>query len=173
MRLHADPAGPGGLLLVREVLEPELLAALQLYVRAQLASGGLRWEDWGQRHVRNDDPIVGLVHRALVPAVEALLQRAVKPSYSFLACYGEGGGVPPHLDREQCRYTLDLCLEDAGGGGPWPLWVEGRPIAFTTNQALLYFGCEQTHHREPKPAGKTAHLAFLHYVDADFAGSLQ
>ena len=173
MHLLAEPAGPGGLLLVRDVLDGDLLAALQLYVRAQLSAGGLRWEEWGQRHVRNDDPIVGLVHRALRPGVEALLGRPIRPSYSFLACYGDQGGVPPHLDREQCRYTLDLCIEDGGGGAPWPLWVEGRPYPFTTNQGLLYFGCEQSHHRDPKPAGKTSHLAFLHYVDADFAGSLR
>jgi hypothetical protein len=158
--------------LLRAVLEPEVLRSLQLHARRLRDGGGLRWEEWGQRHVRHDDPALQEVHRDLTARVQQEVGRPLQPSYSFLACYGEGGRVPAHRDRAQCRYTLDLCLEDGGFGEPWPLFVEDRAYLFRTNEALLYHGCEQVHHRLEKPPGTVAHLVFFHFVDAGFAGRL-
>jgi hypothetical protein len=156
---------------LRDVLEPDLLASLQRHARTLLA-GGLRWEEWGGRHVRHNDPLLRSVHAALTPRVEAMAERPLKPSYSFLACYGEGGRVPAHRDRIQCRYTLDLCLEDGGYGEPWPLFIEDRAYVCAANEALLYLGYDQVHYRLEKPPGTVAHLVFFHFVDAGFAGSL-
>jgi hypothetical protein len=159
--------------LLRAVLEPARLASLQLHVRRLRDGGGMRWEEWGQRQVRHNDPLLLPVHRALTARVEQAVGRPLKPSYSFVACYGEGGRVPAHRDRAQCRYTLDLCLEDGGYGEPWPLFVEDRAYLFRANEALLYRGCEQLHHRLEKPPGTVAHLVFFHFVDADFAEPLE
>lgn len=152
------------------VLDAALFDSFQLYVRALAASGRMRWEDWGRRHVRNDDPFAGLVHRELTPRVQAALRRAVKPSYSFLACYGEEGTLPAHRDREQCRYTFDLCLEN-GPARPWPLYVAGRAYPMKANEGLLYHGCELTHSRRGRPSA-AVHIALFHFVDADFEGEL-
>jgi hypothetical protein len=158
--------------LLRDVLEPPRLASLQRHVRALLDEGGLRWEEWGRRHVRHNDPLIRTVHATLTPRVEAAVGRSLKPSYSFLACYGEGGRVPAHRDRAQCRYTLDLCLEEGGYGEPWPLFVDDQAYLFRTNEALLYLGCDQVHHRLEKPPDTTARLVFFHFVDADDTGPL-
>lgn len=155
------------------LLEPALFASLQLYVRALARTEALVWEEWGQRRIRHNDPLAALIHRDLAPRVEALVERPIKPSYSFLACYGEGGHVPAHRDRAQCRYTLDLCVEDGGFGEPWPLFVEDRAYVFGPNEALLYLGCDQTHYRQARPAGSPASLVFFHFVDADFTGPLE
>ena len=157
---------------LHRVLEPALLADLQRHARSLLDAGALRWEEWGRRHVRHNDPRLRQVHAALTPDVEAIMGGALTPSYSFLACYAEGGRVPAHRDRAQCRYTLDLCLEDGGYGEPWPLFVEDRAYVLGANEALLYQGCDQVHHRLEKPPGTIAHLVFFHFVDAGFTGPL-
>ena len=152
------------------LLSPPLFSAFQLYVRELARSEALSWEEWGRRHIRHNDPIAVLLHEKLTPHVQQVVGREVKPSYVFMACYAEGGRVPPHRDREQCRYTLDLCVTQEGP--PWPLYVEGRPYVLAPNEALVYRGSEQTHHRDEKPAATVAHLAFFHFVDATFAGPL-
>lgn len=156
----------------REILPPALHESLRLYVRALRDGDCLTWEDWGKRWIRHDDPLFVLVHRTLTPLVSATVGREVKPSYVFLAVYGEGGAVPRHRDREQCRYTLDVCLEDEGGEAPWPLLIEGEPVHLRSNDAVLYFGIDQDHWREPKPAAKNSILAFFHFVDGEYAGTL-
>jgi hypothetical protein len=153
------------------LLEPALFDAFRLYVRALARTEALSWEEWGQRRIRHNDPLAALIHPTLTQRVEEAMGVPVKPSYCFLACYGPGGRVPAHRDRIQCRYTLDLCLED-GQTEPWPLFIEERAYLFAPNEALLYMGGELTHHRLEKPAGSDAHLVFFHFVDADFEGPL-
>ncbi len=166
-----EDGSPGGRVrLLREVLEPGLFQAFQLYVRALSKTSVMQWEDWGHRLTRHNDPFAVLIHEKLSTMVSEIARRPVKKSYVYLACYGEGGVVPDHVDRVQCKYTLDLCLEDSGP--PWPLVVDGRPYVFGENEGLFYLGIEQPHHRVVKPEGKTAHLAFFHFVDADFSGTL-
>jgi hypothetical protein len=156
---------------LRGVLPPALFSAFQFYVGSLSRTEAMHWEDWGRRRVRHNDPFAVLLHEKMAPHVEDVVARRVKPSYTFLACYGEGGRVPPHRDREQCRYTLDLCV--AHEGPEWPLHVEGRPYVLAENEALVYRGSELSHHREPKPERTLAHLAFFHFVDLDYAGPLE
>jgi hypothetical protein len=156
--------------ILHGVLPPPLFSAFQLYVRELARTEALSWEEWGRRHVRHNDPIAVLLHEKLVEQVEQVVGRKVKPSYVFLACYADGGRVPPHRDRAQCQYTLDLCV--AHDGPAWPLHVEGTPYVIAANDALVYRGCELTHHRDVKPAATLAHLAFFHFVDASFEGPL-
>jgi hypothetical protein len=157
--------------LVRGVLDPPLFESLRFYVAELARSGGLQWEEWGRRHIRHNDPFAVLVHGCLETRVRELLDREVKRSYAFLACYTrEGSGAPRHRDRAQCAYTLDLCLH--AEGPEWPLFVEDRPFVLAPNEALLYAGTEQEHHREPQPAGSRLHLVFFHFVDASWTGPL-
>ncbi len=165
----ADSAIPGPQLL-REVLPPALFSAFQFYLRQLSLTDAMSWEQWGHRRVRHNDPIARLLYDALTRPVEGVVGRVVKPSYVFLACYEEGGRVPPHRDREQCRYTLDLCVTQEGPA--WPLHVEGAPYFLAPNEALVYRGSELTHHREEKPSGTLAHLAFFHFVDVEYEGPL-
>jgi len=157
--------------ILRGVLDPPLFESFRLYTRALLDSGGMRWEEWGQRWIRHNDPLAQLLHEKVTPLVEAALRHPVRRSYVFMACYADGGFVPRHVDRAQCEYTLDLCLEDSGET-PWPLIVDGERRVVRPNEGLLYRGCVQEHHREPKPVGKVSHLVFFHLVDVDFDGPL-
>ncbi|MEO7919817.1 MAG: hypothetical protein ABIT01_10170 [Thermoanaerobaculia bacterium] len=157
--------------IFREVLDRALLESLQLYVRELTRSSLMRWEEWAQRLVRHNDPFVVLLHERVTPRVAEALGHPVKRSYCFLAAYGERATLPRHRDRPQCKYTLDLCIEDRGAGA-WPLQIDGRQIALSPNEALLYPGCELEHHRDEKPEGKISHLAFFHFVDVDFEGPL-
>lgn len=99
----------------------------------------------------------------------------VVPSYVFVSLYGPDGVCPPHTDRPQCRYTIDLCLDQ---DGTWPIYVEDKPYVLDRGDALYYSGSTMLHYRhpmadEPKETRPTfCNLAFFHFVPAGFMGPL-
>lgn len=156
----------------RHVLGTDLLEALQFYMRERARTPYMTVDTQSHRLARHNDPLAVLLHGQLTPSVQEELGVPIKPSYSFMASYLDGAVLKPHTDREQCKYTLDLCVEDSGGGGPWPLYVSDQEVLLESGDAVLYLGCEQAHYRNRKPDGKVANLIFFHFVDADFAGDL-
>lgn len=156
----------------REVLETPLLESFQFYVRELRRSERLGWEEWARRWFRHNDPIAVLVHERLTAQIERALGRPIKKSYCYLVCYAEGATLPRHIDRPQCEYTFDFCIEESTTEPPWPLMVGGEPFDLKTNEGLLYRGRDLEHYREEKPSGKLIHLVFFHFVDAAFEGSL-
>lgn len=60
------------------------------------------------------------VHAQLAEFASELFGEKVKPSYSFLSMYFDGGQCPLHIDRPQCRYTIDYLI-DQTGDEPWPI----------------------------------------------------
>ena len=100
-----------------------------------------------------------------------IFRQELKPSYSLLSMYGHDGVCPPHVDRPQCRFTIDLLVH---GGEDWPLYVEGWPCVLKPGEAVCYTG-EQVHYRNPMSEdsrAKFADLAFFHWVAKDWAGPL-
>jgi len=61
-------------------------------------------------------------HDALVPLACELFDEKVKPSYSYISNYHEGGRCPLHADRQMCRWTIDLLVAN-DTGNDWPLMV--------------------------------------------------
>ena len=154
-----------------KVLPPALFESFRFYVQERARTDYMEWDQRTRRVTRHNDPFAMLIHDTLTGLVQKHVGRPVKKSYVYMVSYQDGGVLPAHRDRAQCKYTLDLCVEDAGGG-PWPLYVDDREVILKPNQAVFYLGCDQLHYRKVKPAGKVSSLAFFHFVDVDFKGSL-
>src|SRR5262249_53384975 len=113
------------------------------------------------------------------PLMGAVVGRPIKPSYTYTACYESGSELPRHTDREQCEYSISLCIDfepEPNGATPWPLYLETPRGVAAVHQALgdglLYRGRLLPHYRfRLGPRCRSTSL-FLHYVDADFRGSL-
>ncbi len=166
---------------VGRLLHPFHVAALRRHYRHQLRTGKLRLGDSQspRRYVSYNDPVARFFHQLLTPAVSAFAGEAVKPSYVYLASYQEGATLPKHTDREQCEFSVTLCLDYAPEprhATPWPLYLHKKSGKVTVFQAigdaLLYRGCQLPHSREALPKGHTSTSIFFHYVREDFAGTL-
>ena len=90
-----------------------------------------------------------------------------------------GAILEKHTDREQCDFSVTLCLDyspEPRNATPWPLHLHKQSGKVTVFQAigdaLLYRGCQVPHSREPLPEGHTSTSIFFHYVREDFTGSL-
>ncbi len=163
------------------LIHPYHLAALRRYYRYLIRNGSLRLGD-GQaprRYVAHNEMVARFFHQQLTSVVTAIVGERVKPSYVYLGSYLGGEKLEKHTDREQCEFSISLCLdfspEPAGETG-WPLYLDTKAGKLTVHQAigdgLLYRGRELAHYRDPLPQGNTSTSVFFHYVREDFSGSL-
>jgi hypothetical protein len=67
-------------------------------------------------------PFFVSIHKQLTDFASEQFGEKVKPSYSFLSMYKEGGTCPLHIDRPQCRYTIDYLIRTTDPE-PWPIHI--------------------------------------------------
>jgi hypothetical protein len=170
-----------GYAAVGQLIHPFHIAALRRYYRHQVRTGKLKLGD-GQsprRYIAYNDPVARFFHQQLTTAVSAFAGEPVKPSYVYLAAYQAGAVLEKHTDREQCEFSVTLCLDYAPeprNATPWPLHLHNKLGKVTVFQAigdaLLYRGCQIQHSRDALPEGHTSTSIFFHYVREGFTGSL-
>ena len=94
----------------------------------------------------------------------------VKKTYVYVSMYDEGKGIcPGHKDRPQCKYTIDLCINQKE---PWAINVDGEDYFLNPGDALLYSGTDHWHYREKIQENNFCDLAFFHFVPINFEGEL-
>lgn len=155
---------------------------------------------FGRRYA-NDLPFFAEIHHQLAEYASTMFGEKVKPSYNFLSMYETGGQCPLHIDRPQCRYTIDYLIRQEGSKS-WPIRIADQmtddqladtQISFPEtdgehheivknnkwtecllkpNDAVCYSGTHAWHYRPTQSAGK-ADLVFFHFVPVSFDGSLQ
>jgi hypothetical protein len=122
----------------------------------------------------HDLPLLVELHngREFVNMASKFFGEDVKPSYSFLSMYGKDGVCPPHTDRRQCRYTIDICLSQ---DKPWPINIKGKEITLQEGEAVAYSGTTHHHYRRPmnEYGGTFCNLAFFHFVPVAYTGDLK
>lgn len=121
-------------------------------------------------------PLLKKLHAELAGKASEVFGEKVKPSYVFLSMYGDQGICPGHIDRPQCKYTIDLCVSQ---GKPWEIFVgddvndkQGKPYVLNEGDALCYSGTDQWHYRNRIESGNWINLAFFHFVPENFSEGL-
>jgi hypothetical protein len=157
------------------------IAALRRYYRYLIRTGAIRLGD-GQsprRYVAYNDPVARFFHRDIAATLSAVAGECLKPSYVYLASYLSGAELKKHTDREQCEFSVTLCLDfspEPALATPWPIRLDTPNGTVTVYQALgdglAYRGTRMPHYRFPLGEGQTSTSIFFHYVGSDFAGSL-
>jgi hypothetical protein len=170
-----------GFAVLPPLLTPTELSAVQAYYR-QLDQGGWLSFDRGTsgRKVINSDPVAQWLAEAALPLIERDAGEPLKPSYGLAALYGPGDALERHTDREMCELTVSLSIdhtpEGADGQCAWPITVHAPGGDIAIRQPLgggvVFRGRKLPHSRAALPAGARSQMVFLHYVAADYAGSL-
>lgn len=164
-------------------LTPAMTDILAAHYRTQVDSGAAQLSPGNiDRRQLHNDPAGRVVQRSLLPAVEALVGAPIKPSYSYASLYRQGATLPVHTDRQQCEYTLSLLIDHqplpANGISPWPIQLHTRSGAApvecfqSLGSGVLFRGRDLPHGRQTLPPDETCWTLLVHYVDADFSGSL-
>lgn len=178
---HAQAFRERNYVPLSNLIHPFNLAALRRYYRHQIRRGAIRLgdEQSPSRYVAHNEPVARFFHHQLANVVSAIAGEAVKPSYVYLASYLGGAELKKHTDREQCEFSVTLCLDfspEPELATPWPIRVDTSEGTAAVYQALgdglVYRGTKVPHYRNALAAGRTSTSIFFHYVPADFAGPL-
>lgn len=163
------------------LIHPFHVAALRRYYRYLIRTGAIHLGD-GQsahRYVAYNERVARFFHHFLAPALSAIAGEPLKPSYVYMASYRSGAELKKHTDREQCDFSITLCLDfspEPAFQTPWPIRLDTPGGTVTVFQALgdglAYRGIRLPHYRESLGEGQTSTSIFFHYVKADFTGSL-
>lgn len=163
------------------LIHPFNLAALRRYYRHAIRRGAIRLGDEHvpRRYVAHNESVARFFHHQIGNVVSAIVGERVKPSYVYLASYLSGAELKKHTDREQCEFSVTLCLDfspEPQLATSWPICVdtrEGRAAVYQAlGDALLYRGTRVPHYRSILAEGFTSTSIFFHYVPANFAGPL-
>lgn len=166
---------------LRRLIHPFHVAALRRYYRHRIRSGAIRLGDdqSSRRYVVHNEPVARFFHHQLSRVVSAVAGQPVKPSYVYLASYLGGAVLKKHTDREQCEFSVTLCLDfspEPDFATPWPIRLETPQGTAAVYQALgdglLYRGTKVPHFRGALGGGFTSTSIFFHYVPQDFTGTL-
>jgi hypothetical protein len=157
------------------------VGALRRYYRHHVRAGSytLGDEQVRLRHVAHNDGVAAFFHCQLTHAVTDIAGTIVRPSYSYLAAYESGASLDRHTDREQCEYSITMCIDatpEPDHQAPWPIQLDVADGALriwqNIGEGLVYRGRYVPHYRDPLPEGNTSTSLLFHYVDYGFTGSL-
>lgn len=114
------------------------------------------------------DPLVEVLLKQCLPAIEGQTGLELEPTYSFARIYQGGEELKPHTDRPSCEISATINV--ACTGDIWPIWMQYEdkdPIKCMLNpgDAVIYKGCEVTHWRRRLPEGQINVQFMLHYID--------
>lgn len=164
------------------LIHPFHVAALRRYYRHQIRTGAIRLGD-GQsslRYAAHNEPVARFFHHQIARTLSAVAGQPLKPSYVYMASYLAGADLKKHTDREQCEFSITLCLDfspEPRLATSWPISMDTANGKVTVYQALgdglAYRGTRLPHYRAPLGAGQTSTSIFFHYVSQDFGGPLE
>jgi hypothetical protein len=163
------------------LIHPFHLAALRRYYRHAVRRGSIRLgdEQSPRRYVAHNESVARFFHHQIANAVSAIAGEPIKPSYVYLASYLSGAELKKHTDREQCEFSVTLCLDFSPEPElvtSWPIRLDTGKGSVTVYQALgdglVYRGTKVPHYRHVLAEGRTSTSIFFHYVPADFSGPL-
>lgn len=75
------------------------------------------------------------IHYQLKDIASDFFKEKVKPSYCFLSMYENNGICPLHIDRDQCRYTIDYLIRTTQKD-PWPIHI-GKHMTDSERMRLI------------------------------------
>jgi len=170
-----------GYVPIGSLIHPFHVAALRRYYRYLIRSGQIPLgdEQSPRRYVAHNESVARFFHHQLARVVSNIAREEVKPSYAYVASYLSAAELRKHTDREQCEFSVSLCVDftpEPRCETRWPLHLETSQGTVTVYQALgdglIYRGRRLPHYRYALPEGCTSTSIFFHYVSADFAGPL-
>jgi len=183
--------------LVEEFFDKESYNEILSYLNNYLKYTPSGWDDTFVRNYYHNLPFFVDIHHQLQEVASFYFKEKVKPSYSFLSLYKPGGTCPLHIDRDQCRYTIDYLIQ-TDEVDSWEISISDvitdkeraerllnnscvpsdedaqnilqrnfTSVSLVPNSAVLYSGTHQWHYR-PKKLTSTSDLVFFHFVPEDF-----
>tara|TARA_R110000803_G_scaffold194135_1_gene257155 strand:- start:540 stop:1115 length:576 start_codon:yes stop_codon:yes gene_type:complete len=170
-----DKLDGSGFKKVTELIDKQTIQTVSLYFENRINRG--EWVQKFENQNSNEaskygyyaDPLVEVLLKSCLPAIEQHTGLSLEPSYSFSRVYQTGEELLAHTDRKACEITATVNVA-CTGSEPWSIWMgykDNTPVECKLNpgDAVIYKGCEVSHWRKPLPEKQINAQFMLHYVD--------
>lgn len=115
------------------------------------------------RHYMHNPGFFVNIHHQLTDFASEQFGVRVKPSYCFLSMYKESGICPLHIDRPQCRYTIDYLIQITQDQ-PWPILIADE---MTDEKRASYGDSEEGHPKGREAINQRISAENWHRVDLE------
>lgn len=121
--------------VVDKILPEYYMQAMKKFFRAYVSNGFMGFNDRQVklRFYEYNLPLARFFHSNFTKLMSIIVGEEVKPSYVFAASYVEGAALDPHIDREQCEYSIsfqvDYQPEPENDLSPWGLYISPLEMA--------------------------------------------
>ena len=167
---------------IENVLIPETLAICQEYYSKNIQDKVYALGDkQSQRFKSNNEPLSRILHYEVLPLIEKVVGKSLRPSYTYLSAYVKGSDLPAHTDRADCEYTVSFLINKPENS-KWPIYLHKvkQPVKykgradFTPSKdecfeidcnaggLMMFSGTDHVHFREELP-DDFYHIVLLHY----------
>lgn len=153
---------------IKNLFSKEDFNEIRNYFKFNQYLNTIGYDEFGRKLIGcHTDKILSEYSSKILPMVkEEFNNDLIMPTYSLFAEYGNSTiSLYKHKDSNACTYTVDVVLYQTR---PWGLWVEGQEYILQENEALLFFGEDQTHWRETiNNNTDIIGVVFFHYANPD------
>ena len=170
------------LTVVNNVLHPDILSIFQIYYRETIDSNTWALGDrQSKRYKAHNEPMSRFLHYEILPLIERIADKKLRPTYTYLSAYIKDADLPGHTDKPDCEYTVSFIV-DKPDGFSWPIYVhkkvqpvkhkgrypenppkeECEPVDCDVGGLMIFQGTDRIHFREKLEADYYTVL-LLHY----------
>lgn len=167
---------------IENVIDTDILAECQKYYRDHIAKKTFELGDYQSlRYKHHNEPISRYLQYECLPLIEKIVKKKLLPTYTYLSAYIKGSDLPPHTDREDCKYTVSFLI-DKPEGSSWPIYFHTKtqpikynghynftppldeciPIDCEAGGMMMFCGQDHIHFREKLPDAHYT-IVLLHY----------
>ncbi len=115
--------------VLKGLFSPQQMRAMRDYYRAYVANGFMPFgdEQVEHRYREHNEPFARLLQNQFAGLMSQVAGVELKLSYVYAATYVGGSILAPHIDREQCAYSISFQVdyepEPSDGVSPWAIFV--------------------------------------------------
>ena len=116
--------------IVENVLDSDVLNIFKDYYKTTIAQDIWPLGDrQSNRYKAHNEPMSRFLHYEILPLIEKITGKHLKPTYTYLSAYVKGADLPGHTDREDCEYTVSFVV-DKPDDSKWNIYIhkEIQPV---------------------------------------------
>ena len=169
-------------LIINDVISNELLNMLQSYYKKTIND-----KVWGlgdrqsKRFKARNEPMSRFLHFEILPLIQKITGKRLKPSYTYLSSYTKESDLPPHTDNPDCQYTVSFLInydvewaiyyhkvkqpvKYKGRSNFLPELNECLELYCNIGSLIIFTGTDHIHFRN-KFLGNFYDVLLLHYIE--------
>eukprot|EP01062_Namystynia_karyoxenos_P054549 TRINITY_DN4497_c1_g3_i1.p1 TRINITY_DN4497_c1_g3~~TRINITY_DN4497_c1_g3_i1.p1 ORF type:complete len:753 (+),score=209.53 TRINITY_DN4497_c1_g3_i1:89-2347(+) len=110
------------------LIPPYCIKVVQEVYRPMIRKGWMRWDGMdARRHTHHNGPMQRFLQAGILQQISRVAGYSLIPTYVYMGAYWGHTYLRPHLDREQCEYTLSITVDAHPEAGACGLGVADQP----------------------------------------------